>query len=485
MNTNKRLENIVSGLSYSLLSTLFNQFLLVATELNEDELIKWAKLELNGYFSSNPALEDEDKVPPYRTIVGQYFDTFNRPVVIDDPELQFIFEYRLREPIIELEKLSAGDGNLSLSNPNKNKLFQEYFNIEVRNFVFSRATIHGVLAGIRSTLMEKVFELKSKLNKKDNNNQLFITESRGKSMLKKLQVFISSTYTDLIEERQAAVQAVLKAGHIPAGMELFKTGDKSQKETIKRWIDESDAYILILGGRYGSMDRDTGKSYTHWEYDYAGEVGKARVAIVLSEVAIEHKVKSLGHKNAVEQENPQLLREFKNGLMNEKLVSIVDDNKDIEREILLSLKEYESREDLFGWVSGREVIELQNEIQRLRSISSHIEENKANSRKPKWFYDLKNILENLHFDEAEDELLPKNMNLLREFILYGEKLRGGIKLSEASEKRNNIFKHIYFNLVPIYDQYGLIIKTFENVDYISKLSDRGRKFLQLLEEDDE
>ena len=43
-------------------------------------------------------------------------------------------------------------------------------------------------------------------------------------MNKKLQVFVSSTYTDLIEERQAAVQAILDAGHIPAGMELFKLG---------------------------------------------------------------------------------------------------------------------------------------------------------------------------------------------------------------------------------------------------------------------
>ena len=34
-----------------------------------------------------------------------------------------------------------------------------------------------------------------------------------KSMNKKLQVFVSSTYTDLIEERQAAVEAILDAGH--------------------------------------------------------------------------------------------------------------------------------------------------------------------------------------------------------------------------------------------------------------------------------
>ena len=63
-------------------------------------------------------------------------------------------------------------------------------------------------------------------------------------MNKKLQVFVSSTYTDLIEERQAAVQAILDAGHIPAGMELFKAG-KSQMKTIRKWIDDSDVYMLI------------------------------------------------------------------------------------------------------------------------------------------------------------------------------------------------------------------------------------------------
>jgi molybdopterin-binding protein len=79
---------------------------------------------------------------------------------------------------------------------------------------------------------------------------------------KKLLVFVSSTYKDLQEERQAAVQAVLKSGHIPAGMELFSAGDKSQLETIYNWIDECDVYMLILGGRYGSIDKETGLSYT-------------------------------------------------------------------------------------------------------------------------------------------------------------------------------------------------------------------------------
>ena len=98
-------------------------------------------------------------------------------------------------------------------------------------------------------------------------------------MAKKLQVFVSSTYVDLIEERQRAVQAILDAGHIPAGMELFKAG-KTQMETIKKWIDESDVYCLILGGRYGSVEEESGLSYTQLEYEYALSKEKNVFAIV-------------------------------------------------------------------------------------------------------------------------------------------------------------------------------------------------------------
>ena len=76
-----------------------------------------------------------------------------------------------------------------------------------------------------------------------------IDDLRTEPLKRKLQVFISSSYSDLIEERQAAVAAILKAGHIPAGMELFTAGDKSQMKIIERWIDESDVFMLILGGR--------------------------------------------------------------------------------------------------------------------------------------------------------------------------------------------------------------------------------------------
>jgi len=91
-------------------------------------------------------------------------------------------------------------------------------------------------------------------------------------MNKRYQVFISSTYTDLTEERRYVMQALMEMDCIPAGMELFPAADEEQWEFIKKVIDDSDYYLLIIGGRYGSTSAD-GISYTEREYDYALKKG--------------------------------------------------------------------------------------------------------------------------------------------------------------------------------------------------------------------
>ena len=87
---------------------------------------------------------------------------------------------------------------------------------------------------------------------------------------KKYSVFVSSTYKDLREARQRVMFALLEMNCIPAGMELFPAADESQWKIIQRVIDECDYYILILGGRYGSIAPNSGgMSYTEMEYRYA------------------------------------------------------------------------------------------------------------------------------------------------------------------------------------------------------------------------
>jgi hypothetical protein len=43
---------------------------------------------------------------------------------------------------------------------------------------------------------------------------------------KRYQVFVSSTYVDLQEERQAVIMALLQLNAVPAGMELFPAADE-------------------------------------------------------------------------------------------------------------------------------------------------------------------------------------------------------------------------------------------------------------------
>jgi hypothetical protein len=85
---------------------------------------------------------------------------------------------------------------------------------------------------------------------------------------KRFQIFISSTYEDLKDERIAVFDAVMKMGNIPGGMESFPAFDEDQIEYIKGVIDDSDYYILIIAGRYGSLSDDE-ISFTEKEYDYA------------------------------------------------------------------------------------------------------------------------------------------------------------------------------------------------------------------------
>ena len=87
-------------------------------------------------------------------------------------------------------------------------------------------------------------------------------------MDKRFQIFISSTFVDLLEERQSVLKAILELDHMPAGMELFPASDDTAWELIKDVIDASDYYVLIVGGRYGSLDEE-GLSYTEKEYRYA------------------------------------------------------------------------------------------------------------------------------------------------------------------------------------------------------------------------
>jgi nucleoside 2-deoxyribosyltransferase len=314
-------------------------------------------------------------------------------------------------------------------------------------------------------------------------------------MKRKLQVFVSSTFQDLIEERQAAVSAILKAGHIPAGMELFTSGDKSQMQTIKKWIDESDVYMLVLGGRYGSLEPSSGVSYTELEYDYAIEQEKPLFAVVINEASLEAKVKEHG-TDMMEKENPKQLKMFREKVLS-NISSFFDDHKDIKLCVHESLSDFASNRELKGWVSADEVTSTQpllDEIGRLSRENDELKEKLKNAEKkigtsPKTttsdteFEELKELLQSIKVTvpgELTDDGKDFENSLFDLFVSNKDSFITGvtnqIDTSEAAS-------FMYHNLCPKLQIHGLVLN--EKVASVRwrrfSVTKRGNDFLAYLE----
>lgn len=163
---------------------------------------------------------------------------------------------------------------------------------------------------------------------------------------KKYQVFVSSTFQDLIEERKAVIYNILNLDHIPAGMESFPSAGIGQLDYIKKIIDECDYYILIIGGRYGSMD-ENGISYTEREYDYAVDRRKFVLAFVHSNPDAIPVGKSDIDSNVVEA-----LHAFRNKVMTGRLVKQWSTQQELELSVLQSLIQAFTKFPQVGWIRG-------------------------------------------------------------------------------------------------------------------------------------
>lgn len=176
--------------------------------------------------------------------------------------------------------------------------------------------------------------------------------------MKKIQIFVSSTHDDLIKERQSMVEGILNAGHIPAGMELFG-GPDSIIKTIQKWINDSDMFILLLGGRYGSIYEDEGISYTEWEYQYAKKINKPVCVIVLSEKMLLQNAENMGKKNIFEEKYKKKYEKFKSSIMKKDICIEVSTLDGIISAVQTHINSTFNNPDydLVGWVRGDSVIQ--------------------------------------------------------------------------------------------------------------------------------
>ena len=182
--------------------------------------------------------------------------------------------------------------------------------------------------------------------------------------MKRYQIFISSTYKDLQLERQAVLESVLKLRHIPVGMEHFVSTNEEQFNYIKRLLDETDYYIIIIGNRYGSQ-ADDGISYTEKEFDYAVNLGIPVIACIHS------KPDSLPvSKSDIEPDAVQKLDKFRDKVMHHRLVSYFswESPSDLSAEVVVALVNTINDYPRPGWerVASYENSDLLNQINDLR-----------------------------------------------------------------------------------------------------------------------
>src|SRR5262249_3562844 len=156
---------------------------------------------------------------------------------------------------------------------------------------------------------------------------------------KRYQVFISSTYEDLKVEREIVSVAILRSGNIPSGMELSSGVNERTIDIIYQWIDDSDIFLLLIGGRYGSLNATTGLSYTELEYDHAKRRGIPVIAIVFSDAYLEKKIRAglINATNALERVYAEKYQKFKSKVADDSYAITINGAEELEPKVLTGL----------------------------------------------------------------------------------------------------------------------------------------------------
>lgn len=178
---------------------------------------------------------------------------------------------------------------------------------------------------------------------------------------KKYQIFVSSTYTDLIDARGKVFETILKLYHFPVGMEMFSADDDEQWEVIKDTIDSSDYYVVIIGHRYGSVTAE-GLSYTEKEYDYAKSKNIPILAFIRN-----RGVATKPHERDENQENIDRLKKFIDKSTKSKMCDFWENENDLSTKIAIALPKIFRKNPRIGWIRADKGIspEVSEEIARL------------------------------------------------------------------------------------------------------------------------
>lgn len=178
---------------------------------------------------------------------------------------------------------------------------------------------------------------------------------------KRYQVFVSSTFRDLQEERLEVLKALLELDCIPSGMEYFPAANEEVWAYIEDLIGACDYYIVILAGKYGSVGPD-GIGYTQKEYEYAVAQGIPVIAFLHSD-----KTALPASKNESDPVLSNRLREFE-ALAKQRLCKHWTTTHELGAVVSRSLTQLIKKHPRPGWVPATSLAsdEATQEILALR-----------------------------------------------------------------------------------------------------------------------
>jgi len=145
-----------------------------------------------------------------------------------------------------------------------------------------------------------------------------------------LKVFISSTYIDLKNYRQVAIEVAERYKCAPLAMELFGSQPDEPTKVAKTKVQECDIFVGIYAHRYGFIPEGQQKSTIHQEYELAKKLKKYCLCFVLDP-------NFSWNPKLVEPEKYERLKSFLNNVKRENVVSFFATTSDFEAKLSSSL----------------------------------------------------------------------------------------------------------------------------------------------------
>lgn len=156
-------------------------------------------------------------------------------------------------------------------------------------------------------------------------------------------IFVSSTYEDLKAYRDEVERSITYMNQTIKGMEFFGSTPERPLDKCLQTVRECKLYIGIIGMRYGSVEEDSGKSFTELEYD---EAVKNRIPVLIYILDENHPIAS---RFVDKGEGAEKLEAFKSRLKKAHVVSSfttpADLGKKITQDLMNELKKDRAIED--------------------------------------------------------------------------------------------------------------------------------------------